>query len=45
MDMYNSVGLDCGSRGWGGWKKEKGEKWDNCNRITMKKKKEKKGLL
>ena len=33
MDMDNGVGIDCGSGGWAGWRREKGENWDNCNRI------------
>ena len=43
MDMDNSVGLDCGSGGHvvalgGGG--QRGENWDNCNRIKKNKKKE-----
>ena len=29
-------GLDCGSWGWDGWRRARGENWDNCNRITIK---------
>ena len=28
--------IDRGSRGWAGWRRAKGEDWDNCNRITIK---------
>ena len=31
-----SVGIDCGSEGWDGWRGQKGKNWD-CNTITMKK--------
>ena len=26
MDMDNSVGIDCWSGGWAGWRREKGKK-------------------
>ena len=35
--MDNSVGIDCGSGGWDGQQRAKGEKWDNCSRIVIKK--------
>ena len=35
--MDNSVGIDCGSGAWAGWRRAKGGKWDNSNRITIKK--------
>ena len=35
--MDNSVGNDCGSRGWDGQRKAKGENWNNCNRVMIKK--------
>ena len=34
--MDNSVGINCGSGGPGGWRGAKGENWDNYNRITIK---------
>ena len=37
MDMDNGVGIDCGRRAWDEWRRAKGENWDNCNRVTVKK--------
>ena len=31
------VGMDYGSGGWAGWRRAKGGKWDNCNRINHNK--------
>ena len=39
MDMDNSVGVDCGSGSWAGQRRANGGNWDNCNRITIIKKK------
>ena len=36
-DVDNSVGIVCGSRQWDGHRRAKGEYWDICNRIIMKK--------
>ena len=33
-------GLIVKAEGWDGWRRVKGEKWDNCNRITKMIKKE-----
>ena len=38
MDTDNGVGMHCGGRGWAGWRRAKGENWDNCNRINKNKK-------
>ena len=35
MDMADSVGIDCGSGGWAGKMRAKGENWNNCNKITI----------
>ena len=32
----NGGGTDCGSGGWAGQSRAKGENCDNCNRITIK---------
>ena len=40
--MDNRVGIDCGSRA--GRQEQWGKNWDNCNRTTIKLKKEKYGL-
>ena len=39
--MDNGEGIDCGLQGWGGWRGANGKKWDNCNRISNKKGKNK----
>ena len=44
MDMDNRVGVDCGSRGWAGWWKTKGEKLGQLSKINKNLKKEKKNL-
>ena len=36
MDMDNSVGIDCESRGWAEQRRAKGKNWDNCSKITIK---------
>ena len=36
MNMDTRVGIDYGSRGWDGWRRAKGENWDNYDRITIK---------
>ena len=38
MDMDNSVRMDCGSRGWAGPRRAKGENWYNCKSINKNKK-------
>ena len=37
MGKDNGVGINCGSGGWAEQRRAKGENWDNCNRITIKK--------
>ena len=37
MGLDNNVGIDCGRGQWDGWRRAKGENWDNCNRLTIKK--------
>ena len=37
MDMGIMVGNDCESGALAGWRRAKGENYDNCNRITIKK--------
>ena len=32
--VNNSVGTDCGSWGWAGQRRAKGENWDNYHRTT-----------
>ena len=39
MFMDNGKGIDCGLQGWAEWRGAKREKWDNCNRINKKKRK------
>ena len=34
MNTDNGVGIDSGSREWVGWKRAKGENWENCNSIN-----------
>ena len=36
MDMDNSERTAYGNRGWAGWRREKGEKVDNCHGINNK---------
>ena len=31
-----TVGMDCGSNGWAGWRRAKGENWGNYNRKRIK---------
>ena len=35
--MDSNVWNDGGSWGWAWWRTAKGDKWDNCNRMTIKK--------
>ena len=35
IDMDNSAGTDCGSGQWTGWRKTKGDNWDNYSRTTI----------
>ena len=35
--MVFSMGTDCKTRGWDGWRRAKGEKLGHCDRITIKK--------
>ena len=46
MDKDNRVGSDCGSWGvgWAGQERAVEERWDNCNRTTIKKLKKNKCL-
>ena len=36
MNMDNAGGLTMEVRGWAGWRRVKGEYWDNCNSINNK---------
>ena len=36
MDLHNSVGIACESRGRARWRRAKGENWDSCNRMAIK---------